>query len=144
MEIEQAYPYLMERAMRRMRQASHHAFAEAGLDITAEQWVVLYIIYEGNGLSQVEITELAFKDAPTVTRIIDNLVKKGLVYRQMGTEDRRKFELYMTKEGREVVEKLLPIVMALRQQGINDVSASDLRILKKVLNRIYTNFDIGE
>lgn len=144
MEIVQAYPYLMERAMRRMRQATHQAFAEAGLDITAEQWVVLYIIHDGNGLSQVEITELAFKDAPTVTRIIDNLVKKGWVFRQMGTEDRRKFELYMTKEGSEVVEKLLPIVMALRQQGINNLSASDLRILKKVLNRIYINFDTGE
>jgi DNA-binding MarR family transcriptional regulator len=141
MEIEQAYPYLMERAMRRMRQVSHAAFAEAGLDITVEQWVVLYIIFEGNGLSQVEITELAFKDAPTVTRIIDNLVKKSWVYRQMSEADRRKFEIYATTEGKALVEKLLPIVMGIRAEGICEITESDLRVFKRVLSRLYSNFD---
>ncbi len=140
MEIEQAYPYLMERAMRQMRMVSQQYFVQAGVDITVEQWVVLYIIHDGQGLSQVEITELAFKDAPTVTRIIDNLVKKGWVYRQVSAEDRRKFEIYTTSEGKAMVQKLLPTVMAIREQGIGNVSESDLRVFKRVLGRLIENF----
>jgi DNA-binding MarR family transcriptional regulator len=142
MEILTAYPYQMERAMRRMRIAWQKALYDAGVDITVEQWVVLYIISEGNGLSQVEITELAFKDAPTVTRIIDNLVKKDWVYRKMSLADRRKFEIYITKEGKQIVEKLLPIVHSLRQQGVQGVAASDMQIFKNILDRIYRNFEV--
>jgi DNA-binding MarR family transcriptional regulator len=141
MEIEQAYPYLMERAIRQMRMVSQQTFLQAGVDITVEQWVVLYIIHDGQGLSQVEITELAFKDAPTVTRIIDNLVKKGWVYRQMSSEDRRKFEIYTTNEGKMMVKKLLPMVMAIREQGIVNISESDLRVFKRVLGRLIENFE---
>ena len=127
--------------MRQMRMVSQQAFLQAGVDITVEQWVVLYIIHDGQGLSQVEITELAFKDAPTVTRIIDNLVKKGWVYRQMSSEDRRKFEIYPTNEGKMIVRKLLPTVMAIREQGIANVSESDLRVFKRVLGRLIENFE---
>lgn len=141
MEIEQAYPYLMERAMRTMRMVSQQQFLERSIDITVEQWVVLYIIFEGKGLSQVEITELAFKDAPTVTRIIDNLVKKGWVYRQMSDEDRRKFNIYTTTEGKETVRELLPTVMEIRAQGIEGISESDMRVFKRVLKRITENFE---
>ncbi len=141
MEIEQAYPYLMERAIRQMRMVSQQTFLQAGVDITVEQWVVLYIIHDGQGLSQVEITEFAFKDAPTVTRIIDNLVKKGWVYRQMSSEDRRKFEIYTTNEGKMMVKKLLPMVMAIREQGIVNISESDLRVFKRVLGRLIENFE---
>jgi DNA-binding MarR family transcriptional regulator len=140
MEIEQAYPYLMERAMRQMRMASQQAFLEAGIDITVGQWVVLYIIFDSSGLSQTDVTKLALKDAPTVTRIIDNLVKKGWVYRQMSAEDRRKFEMYTTASGRLLVEQLLPIVMKLRERGITDVSEADLRVFKRVLGRLFANF----
>jgi DNA-binding MarR family transcriptional regulator len=105
-----------------------------------EQWVVLYIIFDSSGLSQTDVTKLALKDAPTVTRIIDNLVKKGWVYRQMSAEDRRKFEMYTTASGRLLVEQLLPIVMKLRERGITDVSEADLRVFKRVLGRLFANF----
>lgn len=140
MEIQQAYPYQMERIMRQMRMISQQAFTQAGVDITVEQWVVLYIIHEGHGLSQVEITELAFKDAPTVTRIIDNLVKKHWVFRQVSSEDRRKFEIYITKEGKEIVTKLLPTVMEIRSRGIEHISDSDMLAFKRVLTQLQKNF----
>jgi DNA-binding MarR family transcriptional regulator len=140
MEIETAYPYLMERAMRLMRMVSQQIFVEQGIDITVEQWVVLYIIYDGHGLSQVEITEIAFKDAPTVTRIIDNLVKKGWVYRQGSAEDRRKFEIYPTKEGQAIVKTLLPHVMKIRLKGIEHITEADMRVFRRVLLRISENF----
>ena len=141
MEILEAYPYQMERAMRRMRMVSQKAFYDAGIDITVEQWVVLYIVFDGNGLSQVEITELAFKDAPTVTRIIDNLVKKDWAYRKMNFADRRKFEIYITKEGKQVVERLLPVVRSLREQGVQGIAESDMRLFKKILDQIHRNFE---
>lgn len=126
--------------MRQMRMISQQAFTQAGVDITVEQWVVLYIIHEGHGLSQVEITELAFKDAPTVTRIIDNLVKKHWVFRQVSSEDRRKFEIYITKEGKEIVTKLLPTVMEIRSRGIEHISDSDMLAFKRVLTQLQKNF----
>ena len=51
--------------------------AENKLDITPEQWVVLFYLWQENGLSVGEIASRSKKDFANVTRIVEKLIKMG-------------------------------------------------------------------
>jgi len=64
-------------------------FRLAGLEITIEQWSVLYHLWKQDGMSQQELCNRTFRDKPSITRLIDNLEKQKLVKRMPSKEDRR-------------------------------------------------------
>ena len=72
----------IDRNFRIIRLTFLKAFKKAGVDLTTEQWVLMDSLYKQNGLAQSELAKGSFKDAPTVSRIIDLLCKKGFTERQ--------------------------------------------------------------
>ena len=64
-------------------------FRQAGLDITIEQWSILYHLWLEDCLSQQELCNRTYRDKPSITRLIDNLEKQKLVKRIASKEDRR-------------------------------------------------------
>src|SRR6476619_6448425 len=64
-------------------------FRNAGLDITIEQWTVLYHLWKEDCLSQQQLCNRTYRDKPSITRLIDNLEKQKLVKRIASKEDRR-------------------------------------------------------
>jgi DNA-binding MarR family transcriptional regulator len=64
-------------------------FRDAGLEITIEQWSILYHLWKEDCLSQQELGTRTFRDKASTTRLIDNLEKLGLVTRVASSTDRR-------------------------------------------------------
>jgi DNA-binding MarR family transcriptional regulator len=83
-------------------------FNDIGVDITVDQWVVLLELQQHGTQNQVELCENCAKDAPTITRIIELLmVKKEMVIaREECKEDRRKFNISLSKKGKALIQKL--------------------------------------
>ncbi|SDX48946.1 MarR family winged helix-turn-helix transcriptional regulator [Paenibacillus sp. CF384] len=77
--------------------------------ITPEQWSALNQIDCSQGLIQREIAQRIGKDKPSMTRILDHLEKKGLIYKKAGDRDRRSFLVYSTELGREIIRVTTPI-----------------------------------
>lgn len=117
------------------------AFREAGVDITTEQWVILDSLYRENGVSQNELANDSFKNAPTVSRIIDLLCKKGLTRRLKVKDDRRRYEISLTAAGKEVYEKALPAVIELRKRGWNGLTDKDYDDFMRIMDKIFRNFE---
>jgi hypothetical protein len=80
-----------------LKSALQRFFKENGYEITAEQWGILRHLWERKGLSQREIGEKAGKDTPNITRMLDALEKKRIIFRQPDPRDRRKYCIYLTK-----------------------------------------------
>ena len=76
-ENSKNFGFPMDRAIKMIRAKYNQAFKELGFDITTEQWVLIEKLYWDNGLSQSDLADGSYKNAPTVSRIIDLLVKKG-------------------------------------------------------------------
>lgn len=117
------------------------AFKELGLDFTAEQWVILDELYRRGGISQSELANGSFKDAPTVSRIIDLLSKKKLVQRERFDNDRRRYKVFLTKKGKADYEKALPAVLKLRELGWQELSDEDYETYLRIMNQIFKNFE---
>lgn len=138
--LDDVYLYLLERTVRQFRKYSQQEFAKRGIDMTGEQWVVLKRIGEQEGLKQREIADMTYKDPASVTRILDILEKKKLIYRAPVENDRRTYALFLTKQGRTLIEKLTPIAVEIRSKGVEGMSEKELQQLKKLLNKVYENF----
>jgi len=133
------YGFFIERTAKKIRQHLQKKFNEIGADLTVDQWVVLDLLQETDGLSQNEIAQRSFKDAPTVTRIIDLLCKKGLLTRQADTKDRRKFSIVLTPAGKQKIAEIYPTVVSVRKQGWHGLSSEDYDRLISILNKIFDN-----
>ena len=65
--------FILERTAKRMKQHIQQQLAAAAADITVDQWILMQELEKTPGVSQLELARATFKDAPTVTRIIDLL-----------------------------------------------------------------------
>lgn len=135
--------YYLERTSRLVKLRYLQAFAQMGIDITPEQWVMLDSLYQRNGRSQTELAGDSYKNAPTVSRIIDLLEKKGLVERQRFENDRRRYKIFLTDAGKAVVEKVQPSVSSLRAQSWDNLSDEDYTHFLRIINQVFDNLKGG-
>ncbi|NDW11713.1 MarR family transcriptional regulator [Bacteroides sp. 214] len=107
--------------------------------ITPEQWTVLLSLWKKDGVTQQELCTATFKDKPSMTRLIDNMERQHLVVRISDKHDRRTNLIHLTKTGRDLEEKIRPIVIQTLREALKDISAEELRISQEVMLKIFSN-----
>lgn len=138
-KLERVVFYMLDKAIKTYRQFAQRRLNEAGLDITIDQWLVLHTIEDTPEISQWEIAERVFKDAASVTRIVDLLIKKGYLLRQSHPQDRRRFTLELTKEGKTLTKLVNKVSEENRSIGLKGISEKELQQLKQTLTTIIDN-----
>lgn len=80
-------------------------------DLTLIQWVVLIQLRDGYVRTASDIAHDLRYDSGALTRLLDQLERRGYVRRHRSAQDRRVVELELTAAGRRIVEELLPLVV---------------------------------
>lgn len=75
-----------------------------GLNII--EWYVLRVLYEEDGQQASQIAAAVGRAATSFTPILDKLETKSLIERQAHPADRRAIKVYLTKQGRELEERV--------------------------------------
>lgn len=114
-------------------------FRREGIDVTPEQWTVLYYLWSRDGVTQQELCNLTFKDKPSMTRLIDNLEKLNCVERIAGKRDRRINIIMLTEKGRNLEPVTKPIVMSVISEALTTLSQEDIEVACRVLVCIFDN-----
>lgn len=133
------YGTLIDRTLRIIKLQFIQEFKKIGVDLTPEQWVIIDDLYHRNGISQTELANGSFKNAPTVSRIIDILEKKGMVERQRFDNDRRRYKIFLTEFGETTFQKANPVAQALRQKGWAGLSETDYEHFTRIINQVFEN-----
>ncbi len=76
--------------------------------LTTSQFAVLEALYHLGPLSQGQVSARVLKSTGNITLVIDNLEKRGLVWRERNNADRRLVIINLTDTGRERIERILP------------------------------------
>ncbi|WP_159885144.1 MarR family winged helix-turn-helix transcriptional regulator [Paenibacillus puerhi] len=111
-------------------------------DITTEQFSVLCRLYETDGISQKEIAARTVKDQPTTARILDCLLRKELIRKETSPTDRRAFQVYLTKLGRDRLEVLIPLEQATLQDIFGDTDSDELERFRQMHLRLQARLDL--
>jgi DNA-binding MarR family transcriptional regulator len=131
--------YTIEQAIKEYRKIAQKNISKIIKDITIDQCLVLIILNKNAKISQNELANLIFKDNASITRMIELMVKKEYLIRTIHQEDRRKFNLEVTKKGIKTIELLEPIVQLNRQTALFGLSLEEIVLLDKTLNKIIIN-----
>ncbi len=131
--------YSIEKAIKTYRQFAQKNIKNAGFNITIDQWLVLKTIQDNANMSQQQLALKVFKDFASITRIIELLVKNGYLIRDFHKEDRRRFELTLSQEGRNVIKLLEPIINNNRTAALTGLSQHDIELLNSILSKIISN-----
>lgn len=91
------------------------------------------------GYSRCDIISRMIDPAPDVTRLIDRLIKQGLVERYASTEDRRLSIARITKKGRAVLNKIKPKIDELNSLISGTLNITERERLSILLVKVYSN-----
>jgi DNA-binding MarR family transcriptional regulator len=110
-----------------------------GFKITLAQFNVLRILKGAHpeGYPRGEIIRRMVEPAPDVTRLIDRLIKEGLVERFNTEEDRRLSLARITKKGIALLTKINPEVDKFLLDYASMLTKSEKEILSNILEKLY-------
>ena len=111
-------------------------------DLTPSQYNAMRIMRgEGEPMPCLEVASRMIQVAPAITRVVDQLVGRGLIEKQQSNEDRRVFLVGLTSAGRCLLNKLDAPIQTLHQVLLGHVSDSDLKSLNKILETARAGID---
>jgi DNA-binding MarR family transcriptional regulator len=114
-------------------------FKHAGIEITIEQWSVLYHLWKQDGLSQQDLCIQSFRDKPSITRLVDNLEKIKLVQRVASKDDRRINRVFLTETSKKLQDETMNMANQTLNEALEGVSQIDIETCKAVLQKVYDN-----
>ena len=116
-------------------------FNANGLNLTIEQWSVLYHLWKNDGKSQQELCNDTFRDKPSITRLIDNLEKLNLVKRVPDEHDRRINKVVLTKQALKLQDLTMTMAEETLNEALEGVPADQVELCKQVLQKVYDNLN---
>lgn len=114
-------------------------FRNDGLEITIEQWSVLYHLWKEDCLSQQELCNRTFRDKPSITRLIDNLEKQNLVIRKPSATDRRINLVCLTENAKDLQQRTIDLANQTMQEALIGITKEEIEVVKNVFQKVYDN-----
>ena len=133
------YSFVTGKASTAMARRLQRNFKQAGIEITIEQWSVLYHLWKEDGMSQQQLCAATFRDKPSMTRLVDNLEKLKLVKRVASKNDRRINLICLTPEARPLQDQTMEIANQTLNKSLEGVTSAQIDIAKEVLQKMYDN-----
>jgi len=137
--VDNAIGFWLHRVYQATRNEMYRAFRAHGEDITPEQWTVLIRLWEQDGRPQSELSESTFRDAPTMSRIVDGMETRGLLERRPDPDDGRVRLVYLTRQGRALEKKLVPVAQKLVATMVDGIDERALVTTRSTLRKMFEN-----
>ena len=133
------YSFITGKASTAIARRLQKKFNNSGLNVTIEQWSVLYHLWKNDGTSQQELCNATFRDKPSITRLVDNLEKLQLVKRVASESDRRINMIFLTKQGQKLEEETMTLAEETLNEALEGISVQNINLCKEILQQVYDN-----
>jgi DNA-binding MarR family transcriptional regulator len=125
----------------------YRAFARAisielqPFEISSGQCSVLRVLWETEGLSQVELADQMRIEKASLTGMLDVMEKRGLISRTRNVEDRRKVNIHLTPRARALKDKLLPYRGKINRKATRGMTPEEVETLRSLLVQVIQNLE---
>ena len=104
--------------------------------VTISQFGILDAVYHLGPLTQKSLGEKILKSGGNITHVVDNLEKRALVKRYRGKNDRRNFEIHLTKKGEKLIAKILPGYVKVIKDELGILNQEESETLQRLCKKI--------
>jgi DNA-binding MarR family transcriptional regulator len=108
------------------------------------QEFLLINLWPQDGLTHTEIAEHLCVQPATLSRMLDRLVKTGLVQRQQDSGDQRVSRVYLTEKGQELLEPIQQTWDELERISFANLTPEERLLLRRILLQVSENLEGGE
>ncbi|MBM9464730.1 MarR family transcriptional regulator [Aeromicrobium sp. YIM 150415] len=112
-------------------------------ELSVDQWSVLDYLEATGPCTMTALANATGISGATLTRIVDRLVSRALVYRNADRGDRRRVHVHLSERGRETTQELRPRIRAAEDRTTAQLSTKERDELTRLLHRISTSSDPG-
>ncbi|MFB1082751.1 MarR family winged helix-turn-helix transcriptional regulator [Jeotgalibacillus sp. JSM ZJ347] len=133
--------YKLFHASRLMNSRLNRNFKENGFNLTYEQWQILTRLYERDGQTQNELATQNERDQASVSRLIDNLIIRGYVKREVHQSDRRVNKILLTEEAKRDQKDLETLAQKTIAQASDGLPEKELAQVLAALDKIRANLE---
>lgn len=133
------YSFITGKASTAIARRLQKKFNASGINLTIEQWSVLYHLWKEDGRSQQDLCNATFRDKPSITRLIDNLEKSNLVKRVSHEKDRRINNVFLTRQAQKLQEETMILAEETLNEALEGVPADQIDMCREVLQKVYDN-----
>ena len=104
--------------------------------LSESQFGVLEALYHLGPLYQKDLAEKILKSSGNITMVVDNLQKQGAVERRRDQQDRRLVSVHLTDAGREMMERLFPLMAGSILREMSALSRDELVTLARLCRKL--------
>ena len=107
-------------------------------DLTSQQYNVLRILrgQKGKAVSLATIQERMINKSSNTTRLIDKLVKKRWVTREIDAKNRRRLKIVITDQGIKTLSKIDPLIDSMEEETTQNLTNKELTTLNELLEKL--------
>ena len=110
-------------------------------EVSLQQFNVLRILRgrKGKAANLNTVQQRMIHKMSNTSRLIDKLIEKKLVERDICPDNRRKIEIFITKKGQDLLENLDNKIQMTEAEILKPLSIEDQKILRNLINKITLN-----
>ncbi len=124
---------------RLMHIALRRRMREAGIDLTGEQWAVLVLLWNRDGATQEELTNLACVDKSSMSRVLALMEDRGLVVRWIDPGNARRKFIRASDAAHAIQERSLDVSREVLDLVLEGVSEEEYAVCMRVLETVKKN-----
>jgi DNA-binding MarR family transcriptional regulator len=127
--------------------AAHRAFTRALRErlephgVTLAQWYFLRELWQGEGLSQRELSRRMGVSEPTTVAALNLMTRRELIERRRENGDKRTLYIYLTPKGRALRRSLLRDGLSVNTAAADDLPPAEVERVKRLLLQMIDNLD---
>jgi DNA-binding MarR family transcriptional regulator len=125
------FAHLVKDATRALVRALQRRLAPFG--VTFGHWAFLRILWESDGLTQRELSREAGVMEPTTFGALKAMESRGYIARRQLAGNRRKIHIFLTRKGRALKAKLVPLAEEVNRIAVRGVPARDVAATRRTL-----------
>ena len=138
MNFEESVGFLLAKIATAHKNLLERTMAEAG--VHGGQVFVLLVLWEQDGLRQVDLAEALNLAPPTVNKTLAGMVERGLVTRARYEDDARSTRIFLTDAGRSVRRDIEERWMEMESRITADLTETERLILPQLLVKLLGNY----
>ncbi|WP_431088838.1 MarR family winged helix-turn-helix transcriptional regulator [Paenibacillus sp. 8b26] len=127
----------LDRISSQMRRNYSESLRELNLYVGQDN--LLYRLWLGDGVTQMQLCEHLKCEPPTVTNMVKSLEQNGFIYRKRDEQDARIMRIFLTDKGKELET---PVEIKWREQQeklLQSISPEDRLILRQLMQQMERN-----
>jgi DNA-binding MarR family transcriptional regulator len=133
-DIEKSIGFLLAKGCQRAWAVLREEIAQ--YDITPPQFVLLSILCQQDGLTQVELSEKGHIDRSTLGGLVDRLERNRLLERHKHPQDRRAYRIYLTEQGKAMEDILSACAERSLKRFTSGLNSDEVKELRRMLEII--------